>query len=449
MTDHVPPQNLDAEESVLGAMMMPAKHTIANVAEVVRPEDFYRESHGRIFRTAVELDARGEPVDAVTLAGELEARGWLADVGGKARIAELASLAPATANAARYAHLVREAAQRRQLIAAGKAIADLGMSGIGTTGELLDQAERQMAEATQSALSGDFTTITEGDDLIAQLENAVETGKPIHGLATGFHDFDRSTTGLYPGTLIILAARPKVGKSLLAQNLGENLARRNKPVGMFTLEMSKRELRLRSLVRNTRIDLQRLRTGRLNRTELESVKEQDAELSKLPFYVEDNPAITMTELRSRARRLKAKHGLELLIVDYLQLMVTDGRSQDSRERQVAELTRNLKLLAKELEIPVLVLSQLNRKLESREDKRPMLSDLRESGAIEQDADMVTFLYRESLYKDVVAEDAGTAEWIIAANRMGPQATVNLQFVGRFQTFNNPARAADQAQEEAA
>jgi replicative DNA helicase len=433
-----PPQNLDAEEHVLGAMLL-SPHAITAVADEVRPDEFYRGTHGLIFQTALDVDARGEPVDAITLVSELERTGRLEQVGGKVRIHELAALVPATANAAQYARIVREMARRRALIAAGQEVTRLGWEGIGTSDELIDAAEQAMSAVSSTTYDGEFESMSASlTDLYSQIEKAVQTHTPIHGLMTGFHDFDDLTTGLYGGQLLIIAARPGVGKSVLTQNILENVADANIPAALFTLEMSKREVALRSVVRQTRLPLNRLRTGRLSSTDLQTFKQTLTALQRRPLFIEDKPGVSMTELRARARRLKAKHGLGLVAVDYLQLMLAGG-STESRQVEVANISRSLKMLAMDLDIPVIAVSQLSRKTEAREDRRPVLSDLRDSGAIEQDADLVAFIYREETYKQVDADRAGEAELIVAKNRMGAQDTKRLLFLGHRQTFANPAR----------
>lgn len=441
---HIPPQNLDAEEHVLGAMML-SKSAIATIADEVRPEDFYRESHAVIFATALELDARGEPVDALTLRDALERKtlrngtNALEFVGGPVRIHSLAALVPAVANAPHHARIVREAARRRDLIQAGSEVSRLGWEGNGDVDDLIAKAEQAVSGVSSRYSSGEATSLSGTlSELFSQISLAVESGKPISGLMTGFHDLDELTTGLYGGTLTVIAARPKVGKSMLGQNIAEWIADHAGPVGFFSYEMSKRELALRSAVRETKLDLQRVRTGRLTPPELEQLRGALDKIGNRPVFYEDNPGVTMNDLRARARRLKAKKDIVALFVDYLQLMLS-GHSSESRQVEVAAISRGLKLLAKELDIPVIAISQLSRAVEARTEKRPMLSDLRDSGAIEQDADAVWFLYRESLYKQVSADKQNDTELIVAANRMGAPGTVNLLFLGKRQTFANPAR----------
>lgn len=424
--------------------MMLSARIIPEIAAEVRAGDFYRPSHGIIFATALELNRRGEPVDAVTLAAQLdrvvdigrEKVNLLDHVGGKVRIHELASLTPATSNAPHHARIVREMAQRRAIIEAATDIAKLGWGGAD---DLLDQAERRLSEVAATATAGDFEDFTGTSEAFQEkIRAAYESGKPIFGVKTGIPKLDELTTGFHKGQFIVVAARPSMGKSLLTQNMCQNISGRGEPTAFFSLEMTKEELFVRALVRETSIDARRLRTGRLSAEQWPIVTKAAEKIAALPFYVDDNASITMAELRARARRMKAKHGLELLVVDYLQLMPTES-SRDSKASQIGELSRGLKLLAKELEIPVVGISQLSRNLEYRDDKRPILADLRESGAIEQDADLVLFIYREEMYAPVEATKAGDTELIVAKNRMGESGTIKLLFLNRRQLFTEPAR----------
>lgn len=438
-----PPQNLDAEESVLGAMLLSPK-AIERVEGEVTAGEFYRPSHGLIFTVALELHAKGEPVDAITVCAELERRQKLDEVGGKTRINELAALVPSPSSAGHHAKVVRELSRRRSVLAAGQTIADAATTYAGTAEELTQYAEQTLASASLTSHSGDFQLLASGVDvLMGRIGEAVESGKPIFGALTGFIELDKMLSGLHPGQLIVLAARPGVGKSVFAQNIAENLASRGQPTAFFSLEMTKEELQLRSLCRQSKLDLRRLRTGQITKTEYESLVTISNSLALRPFYVEPDPSIRPTELRARARRLKQRHGLGLLVVDYLQLMVPE-EAKNKKNDEIAAISRSLKLLAKELEVPIIAVSQLNRNTEYRADKRPTLADLRDSGAIEQDADVVLFLYREETYTQVEAAQAGDAEVIVAKNRMGEQGTVKLLFLGRRQAFANPAREAESA-----
>jgi len=433
-TAPVPPQSLDAEESVLGAMML-APGAIAAVSEVLEDGDFYRESHAKVYRAALALYAKGEPVDAITVVDELEERGELETVGGRARIHELASLVPATANAGHYARIVREAATLRGLIRAGGEIARLGWEGVGEPVELVDRAEQILFALSQQRVHGDFTHIEqllkESFERITQL---FESGADVTGLPSGFRDLDKLTSGFQHGNLIIVAARPSMGKSAFGLCVAANLAIRHRtPVAVFTLEMSTAEVTQRLMCSEAKVESQRLRTGRLAPDDWPRLTAACDKLAKAPIYVDDTGSVTMMEIRSKARRLKSKHpDLGLIMIDYLQLM-TSGTSAENRVQEVSQISRNLKLLARDLELPILAMSQLSRAVEQRHDKRPILSDLRESGSIEQDADLVAFLYRDDYYDDA-SDQQGIAEVILAKHRNGPTDRAKLSFLKRYAKF---------------
>jgi replicative DNA helicase len=432
----VPPQNLEAEESVLGAMML-SPGAIGAVSEVLDAGDFYRESHAKIYRAALALYAKGEPVDAITLVDELEERGEVEDVGGKGRVHELAALVPATSNAAHYAKIVREMATLRGLVRVGAEIQRLGYDRPGETTDLVDRSEQLVFEIAQQRVSGDFTHIEsllkESFEWITQL---YESGADITGTPSGFRDLDRLTSGFQKGNLVVLAARPSMGKSALALCMCANIAvRTGTAVGLFMLEMSKSETTQRLMCSEARVELQKLRNGRLAQDDWSRLTTACDKLNKAPIYVDDTGSITMMELRSKARRLKSRHpDLGLLVIDYLQLM-TSTTSIEHRVAEVGAISRQLKLLARDLDVPILALSQLSRAVEQRTDKRPILSDLRESGAIEQDADLVMFVYRDDYY-DPESQDKGTAELILAKNRNGPTGTEKLAFTGRLAKFQD-------------
>jgi replicative DNA helicase len=434
-TAPVPPQSLDAEESVLGAMMLSAG-AIAAVSEILDDRDFYRESHARIFRAALALYAKGEPVDAITLVDELEERGELEDVGGRARIHELAALVPTTTNASHYARIIREAATLRGLIRAGGEIARLGWDGVGEPTELVDQAEQILFALSQQRVTGDFAHIEallkESFERITAL---YESGADVTGVPSGFRDLDRLTSGFQRGNLIVVAARPSMGKSALGLCMAANVAVRHElPVAVFTLEMSKEEVTQRLMCSEAKVESQRLRTGRLAADDWPRLTAACDKLAKAPIFVDDTGSVTMMEIRSKARRLKSKHpDLALIVVDYLQLM-TSGTSAENRVQEVSQISRNLKLLARDLDLPILAMSQLSRAVEQRHDKRPILSDLRESGSIEQDADLVAFLYRDEYYNPEETDQQGIAEVILAKHRNGPTDTVKLSFLKRYAKF---------------
>ena len=430
----VPPQNLDAEESVLGAMML-SPGAIGAVSEILDAGDFYRESHAKIYRGALALYAKGEPVDAITLVDELEERSELEGSGGRTRIHELASLVPATANAAHYARIVREMATLRGLIRVGSEIAQLGWERPGETDDLVDRAEQVLFELSQSRVAGEFSHI---EDLLKESFERItalyESGVELTGTPSGFRDLDRITSGFQPGNLIIVAARPSMGKSALALCMAANVAVRHEiPVALFTLEMSKAEVTQRLMCSEAKVESQRLRTGKLAADDWPRLTAACDKLAKAPVFVDDTGSITMMELRSKARRLKSREPhLGLIIVDYLQLM-TSGTNPENRVQEVSQISRQLKVLARDLDVPILALSQLSRAVEQRHDKRPILSDLRESGSIEQDADIVAFIYRDDYYNDE-SDQQGLAEVNVAKHRNGPTDSVRLSFLKRYAKF---------------
>jgi replicative DNA helicase len=436
----VPPQNLEAEESVLGAMML-SPGAIGVVSEILDAKDFYRESHAKIYRATLALYAKGEPVDAITLTDELEERGELEDVGGRVRLHELAALVPATANASHYARIVRETATLRGLIRAGGEISRLGWDRPGEAGDLVDRAEQIVFDLSQQRVSGEFTHI---DQLLKEsferITTLYEAGADVTGTASGYRELDRLTSGFQPGNLIIVAARPSMGKSALALCMAANIAvRQNIPVGMFTLEMSKSEVTQRLMCSEAKVESQRLRTGKLAPDDWPRLTAACDKLAKAPIYVDDTGSINMMEIRSKSRRLKSRHpDLGLIVVDYLQLM-TSGGSVENRVQEVSQISRSLKILARDLDVPIIALSQLSRAVEQRTEKRPILSDLRESGSIEQDADLVAFIYRDEYYNEE-SDQQGLAEVILAKHRNGPTDALKLSFLKRYAKFADLAAA---------
>ena len=432
----VPPQNLEAEEAVLGAMLL-SETAIGAVTEIVDASDFYRGSHGTVYRTCLALWAKGEPVDAITLADELDERSELENVGGKFRIHELASVAPATANAHHYAQIVRETATLRGLIRAGGDIAQLGWDRPGETTELVDKAEQIVFDLSQQRARGEFSHIEELlKESFERITALYESGADVTGVPSGFRDIDRITSGFQDGNLIIVAARPSMGKSALGLCMAANLGvRRGVPVALFTLEMSKSEVTQRLMCSEAKVESQRLRTGKLAADDWPRLTAACDKLAKAPIYVDDTGSITMMEIRSKARRLKQKHPeLGLIIVDYLQLM-TSGTNAENRVQEVSQISRSLKVLARDLNVPIIALSQLSRAPEARNPPKPLMSDLRESGSIEQDADVVAFIYREDYYKPT-EENQGLAELVISKQRNGPTGTVKLAFLKEFTRFEN-------------
>src|SRR4051794_3248431 len=438
----LPPQNLDAEESVLGAMML-SESAIEATSNEIDAGDFYRESHAKIYRAALELYQQGQPVDAITVADKLDERGELEEVGGKQRIHEIATLVPATSNAGHYARIVREMATLRGLTVVGEQIQRLGWDRPGETPELVDRAEQMVFDLAQHRIRGSFERV---DELVRQsfeqITKMYESGGEMTGTPTGFRDIDHMTSGLQPGNLVIVAGRPSMGKSAFAMGMASNLGMAGTPVAVFTLEMSKLEVAQRLMCSEGRVELQRLRTGRLTNDDWPRLVKACDALTKAPIYVDDTRLTTMLEIRAKARRLKAREPkVGAIIIDYLQLM-SSGSNAENRVQEVSQISRSLKVIAGDLEVPVVALSQLSRAVESRTDKRPLLSDLRESGAIEQDADLVMFLYRDEYYNEQ-SEDQGLAEVILAKHRNGPIGTEKLAFLKRFAKFADLASQSDQ------
>ncbi|MGI8421701.1 MAG: replicative DNA helicase [Gaiellaceae bacterium] len=431
------PQDLEAEESVLGAMLLSAT-AIGTVAEVLNANDFYRPNHGLIYRAALDLYGRGQPVDAITLVDHLDERSELEEAGGRVRIHELAKLVPATANAPHYARIVREMATLRGLIQIGDKVSALGWDRPGETADLVDRAEQFVFDLSQQRVTTEFTHI---DALLKESFERItalyEAGTDITGVPSGYKELDKLTSGFQPGNLIIIAARPSMGKSAFALCLAANLAvRHNRPVGLFTLEMSKSEVTQRLMCSEGKVESQRLRNGKLAADDWSRLTAVCDKLAKAPIYIDDTASITMMEIRSKARRLKSREpNLGLIVIDYLQLM-TSGSSAENRVQEVSQISRALKILARDLDVPIIALSQLSRAVEQRHDKRPILSDLRESGSIEQDADLVGFIYRDEYYNKEESDQQGLAELILAKHRNGPTDTIKLSFLQRYAKFSD-------------
>jgi replicative DNA helicase len=431
----LPPQDVDAERSVLGAMLL-EEAAVSEVMALLVPEDFYRAGHAKIFESMVGLYEKNEPVDEVTVAAHLRGIGALETVGGAAFLASLTESTPTAANAQYYARIVRDRSVARRLIQAATSIAGSGYEGGGDVEILLDQAEARIFEITSKRDQRSFVPLKEVvKDAFKRIEALYERKEAVTGCPTGFVDLDKLTAGLQPADLIIVAGRPSMGKTALALNMGLNAAVRAKtPVAVFSLEMSKEQLVMRMLCSEARIDGQRMRGGFLKDSDWPRLAKAAGQLAEAPLYIDDTGAISVLEMRAKSRRLQAEKGLGLIIVDYLQLM--RGRAaSEGREREISEISRGLKALAKELQVPVVALSQLNRSLEQRTDKRPMLSDLRESGAIEQDADVICFVYRDEYY-NAESPDKGIAEVIIGKQRNGPTDTVKMRFFKEYTKFEN-------------
>ena len=432
----MPPQDVDAERSVLGAMLI-EEDAVAETVALIRPDDFYRPAHARIFEAILSLYERSEPVDEVTLGAQLKTMGQLEAVGGSAYVASLTESVPTAANVGYYAKIVRNRALTRRLITAATAIAGSGYEGQSEIDVLLDQAESKIFEITSSREQRSFVPIKEiVKDAFKLIESAYDRKETVTGLTTGYTDLDEKTSGLQSGDLIIVAGRPSMGKTAFALGVAQNSAILTKtPCAVFSLEMSKEQLVMRMLCSEARIDSQRMRRGMLKDNEWHKLAEAAGRLTEAPVYIDDTGSISILEMRAKARRLEAEKGLGLIVVDYLQLMRGRSSNENSREREISEISRGLKALAKELSVPVMALSQLNRSLEQRQDKRPVLSDLRESGAIEQDADVICFVYRDEYYNPE-SEDRGVAEIIIGKQRNGPTDTVKLKFTREHTRFDN-------------
>jgi replicative DNA helicase len=433
----VPPHNLEAEESLLGAMLL-SRDAVAAAIERCSAADFYKPSHARVFEAITTLYGQGEAVDAITVADELHRAGTLEDLGGTAVLLALQSNTPAISSAGRYARIVEEHALLRRLIGVANDISDLGYSLPEDVTQAVDQAESMVFEVAQRRTTDTVASLQEllGQSL-DRLEELYGRGESITGVPTGYHDLDEQLAGLQPSNLVVVGARPSMGKTALALGFAANAAVQGTPVLFFSLEMSHLEIAQRVLCAEARVDAARMRNGRLLDGDWPKISHAIGRIGNAPLHIDDNPNVTVMDIRARARRMKAREGLGLVVVDYLQLM--SGRlSAENRQVEISEISRGLKILARELEIPVVALSQLSRNLESRSDKRPMLADLRESGAIEQDADVVMFIYRDEVYNPDSA-DRGSAEVIIAKHRNGPTGSVELAFVANYARFANMAR----------
>ncbi len=435
----VPPHDLAAEASLLGAMLL-SPNAIGAAAEVkLTAADFYKPAHGHIYEAIEALYHRGEPADPVTVADELHRDGLLEAIGGAPALISLQSGTPAISNASRYARIVEEFALLRRLIGVAGEIADLGYSLPDDVSVVIDRAETLVFEVNQRRLTDDVMPVK---DLLAEaldkLEALYERGEAVTGVPTGFTDLDERLAGLQPNNLIVVGARPAMGKTAFALNILAHAAMEAQvPTLLFSLEMGRDEITQRLLCSEARVDAQKLKTGNFDDKDWQKVTNAVGRLAEAPIFIDDNANVTVMDIRAKARRLKAREGLGLIIIDYMQLMSGRVRAE-SRQVEVAEMSRSLKILARELQIPVMALSQLSRGLESRQDKRPLLSDLRESGSLEQDADVVMFLYRDEMYNPD-SPDKGAAEVIVAKHRNGPTGITNLAFLSHYTRFANMAR----------
>ena len=424
--DRTPPQDLVAEQCVLGAMLL-SKDAIADVVEVLRPGDFYRPAHQTVYDTVLDLYGRGEPADPVTLAAELTRDGTLAKIGGAPYLHTLIASVPTAANAAYYADIVRERAILRRLVEAGTKVVQLGYGAAGGMGgdvdEVVDRAQQAVYDVTERRTSDDYFRL---EDVLQQAFDEIEAmgsrGSELYGVSTGFRELDELTNGLHAGQLIVVAGRPAMGKSTIGLDFLRAASIKHQMTSvLFSLEMGRSEITMRLLAAEAQIWLSNLRTGKMTDADWNRLARRMGEIAQAPLFIDDSPNLSMMEIRAKARRLKQRHELRLVVVDYLQLM-TSPKRVENRQQEVAEMSRSLKLLAKELEVPVVAISQLNRGAEQRQDKRPQMSDLRESGAIEQDADMVILLHREDAYEKE-SPRAGEADLIVAKHRNGPTKDV--------------------------
>lgn len=438
--ERTPPQDIPAEQAVLGGMLL-STDAVGEVAEVITGKDFYRPAHELIFDTILGLYARGEPTDAVVVAAELARAGELGRAGGAPYLHTTLQSVPTAANATYYAAIVRERAVFRRLIEAGTKIVQMGYSPDGAdANEALDAAQATVFAVSEQRSGEDYVPIADlMEPTMDELESIGNRGGALLGVPTGFADLDALTNGLHPGQLVVLAARPAVGKSTLALDFARFCSVKHGLTSVvFSLEMGRNEITMRLLSAEARVALHHMRSGTMTNDDWTRLARRMAEVSAAPLYVDDSPNVTMMEIRAKARRLKQRHDLRLVVVDYLQLMSGGaGRRAESRQQEVSEISRSLKLLAKELGVPVVALSQLNRSAEHRADKRPALSDLRESGAIEQDADVVILLHREDVYERD-SPRAGEADLIVAKHRNGPTATVTVAFQGHYSRFTDMA-----------
>jgi len=444
ITDRIPPQNLEAEISVLGGVLQDPG-ALLKAMEVLRPADFYKEAHRRIFGACLDLFERNEPVDLVTLANELLRRKQLEEVGGASALSALVDAVPTAANVAYHARIVKDKALLYALIQKATAVVSRAYADKEDVDEVLDWAEQQIFEISQDKISRSFVPVKSVLKGTFQLiEKLYDRKSHVTGVPTGFRKFDEMTAGLQPSELVVVAGRPSMGKTSFCLNIAEHAATHEQiPVAIFSLEMSKEQLVQRMLCSVAKVDSHKLRTGYLSDADWPKLTTGAGRLSEAPIFIDDTPGISLLEMRAKARRLKAEHGLGLVIIDYLQLISGRGRVE-SRQQEISEISRSLKAMAKELDVPVVALSQLSRAVESRQPPRPQLSDLRESGAIEQDADVVAFLYRPAFYRarreeELDEPEDNTTEVIIGKQRNGPTGTVHLAFLREYTRFEDQER----------
>ena len=433
--ERLPPQNVDAEMSVLGGMML-SKDAIADVIEILRSTDFYRPAHASVYDVVVELFGRGDPADAVTVGAELKRKGELERIGGLPYLHTLVATVPTAANAAYYAGIVREQAQLRSLVEVGTRIVQLGYTTDGADVEgLVNLAQSEVFAVSEQRNSTDYVTLEQVvPELYEELERNANRDGGLDGVPTGFSELDAKLNGLRAGQMIIIAARPGGGKSTLAMDICRSCAvHNNKAAAYFSLEMNRTELSMRLLAAESRVFLDRMIKGELETRDWQEIARTLDKISQAPLIVDDSPNMTMGEIRAKSRRMKQQFDIQLIVIDYLQLLTSGGKSVESRQQEVSEFSRSIKLLAKELEIPIVAVAQLNRDSEKRNDKRPQVADLRESGSLEQDADVVLLIHREDMFNENT-EKQGMADIIIGKQRSGPTGIVELAFQGHFSRF---------------
>ncbi|HDL07747.1 MAG TPA: replicative DNA helicase [Desulfobacteraceae bacterium] len=436
----IPPQSIEAEESILSAILLD-NSVLLDIVEILAPDDFYKSAHGKIFSSIIDLFSKNEPVDLVTLANKLKENGQLEEIGGAVYLSSLLDNIPLAVNAPHYARIIHDKSLLRHLIEKANSIIKRCFEEQGNVAEVIDFAESSIFKIAENKAKKSFFPIRDIIDTnINELEERQGNKSLLTGVPTGFTDLDRLTSGFQSSDLIILAARPSMGKTSFALNIARNAAvKSNASVAIFSLEMSKEQLSFRMLCSEARVDSFRLRGGFFSRDTWDNLTDAAGTLSSLPIYIDDTANISPMEIRTKARRLRLDKGLDLIVIDYLQLMKS-SQTNDRRDLEISEISRSLKALAKELNIPVVALSQLNRKLEDRSEKRPLLSDLRESGALEQDADVVAFIYRDEVYnQNEDNPNKGKAEIIVSKQRNGPIGTVNLTFLNAYTRFENAER----------
>ena len=436
--NRIPPHSVESEQSILGSIILD-KDAIITVAETINPSDFYKEAHKIIYESMLSLNSNNEPIDLITLIEELRKEGHLDNIGGISYLTSLSTIVPTTSNVKYYANIVKEKSVMRQLIKASNEIINLGYDASTDVQEILNKAEKSIFDISQEKSGDDIQPINAVlQDTFAMIEKLCTEKKEVTGITTGFKDLNKKINGLQRTDLILLAARPAMGKTAFSLNLVQNAALKgDASVAVFSLEMSKEQLVQRMLSAQSNVELSKIKTGTLGESDWPRIIDGMAVLSEAKIFIDDTPGIKISEIRSKCRRLKMEKGLDLILIDYLQLMEGEGKNEN-RQQEIAKISRSLKILAKELDCPVVALSQLSRSPELRKDHRPILSDLRESGSIEQDADIVMFLYRDEYYHDD-SEKKNIGEVIVAKNRHGETGNVELVWFGQVQKFADKVR----------